>query len=521
MLAFMRGTGTFTTAGQLYVKLLPDGDPTQLTHDPRNKLPPSFSLDGARIAYSTLYDWQTITVPVLGGQPQVLLSNATGLTWIDPQHVMFSEIKSSLHFAVVTSTESRFEERDVYVPPRETDMAHLSYLSPDRNWVLVAQMELDNWVPCRLVPFGGGAAKSVGPQDGGCSSAAWSPDGKWMYFTSSAGGHGSHIWRQSFPDGTPQQVTNGPTEEDGIAMAPDGHSFITSVGTEEQTVWIHDQQGDRQISSQGYAYDSSLSTDGSKLFYQVTRSSSEWDRGGELWVSDLHSGQAGKVLPGITIRNYWLSPDGKRVAYDSLDENGKSRLWLASLDHRFTPKQITSIAGEAEPVYAPSGKLYFRVSEGDVDFLYRMNEDGSQREKVFPDPITDILSIAPDERLVVVARAVQGEENSIATEAIPLAGGPSVRICNLFCAIDWSRDGKLLYFTPPAMKSSWKTFIIPLAHGSDLPPLPAKGVRSEFELPNRAALRVVEEWISTGPNPALYSFSRRIAHRNLYRIPVP
>src|SRR6202167_1769892 len=144
-----------------------------------------------------------------------------------------------------------------------------------------------------------------------------------MYFTSDAGSPRPHIWRQAFPDGEPQQITTGPTEQDGIAMAPDGRSFISSVGSDERTVWVHDQQGDRQISSEGYAYDPDLSPDGSNLFYLVTRSSSDTERGGELSASDLRSSQVSKVLPGIAVLSFSLSPDGKRVAYDVRDENGK------------------------------------------------------------------------------------------------------------------------------------------------------------------------------------------------------
>ena len=41
-------------------------------------------------------------------------------------------------------------------------------------------------------------------------SAAWSPDGRWMYFGARVGGS-SHLWRQKFPDGPPEQITFGPT----------------------------------------------------------------------------------------------------------------------------------------------------------------------------------------------------------------------------------------------------------------------------------------------------------------------
>ena len=66
--------------------------------------------------------------------------------------------------------------------------------------------------PCRLVPFDGSSSRrQVGPT-GNCTAAAWSPDGQWMYFTVVVHGS-SHLWRQRFPRGEPQQLTNGPNEE--------------------------------------------------------------------------------------------------------------------------------------------------------------------------------------------------------------------------------------------------------------------------------------------------------------------
>ena len=50
-----------------------------------------------------------------------------------------------------------------------------------------------------------------------------------MYFNAEING-ANHIWRQRFPDGAPQQITMGPSEEQGLAVAPDGKSLISSVG---------------------------------------------------------------------------------------------------------------------------------------------------------------------------------------------------------------------------------------------------------------------------------------------------
>src|SRR6266496_733299 len=198
---------------------------------------PVFSPEGTRIAY-TATPWDTWIVPVLGGKPRLWLPNASGLTWTDSGRVLFSEIKRDIHMAIVTAAESRSEARDIYVPPSQVGMAHRSYLSPDHKSVLLAEMDATRWLPCRLLPFDGSSpGKPAGPPGNLCTSAAWSPDGKWMYFSADAG-KGFHVWRQRFPEGMPEQITSGATQEEGIAMAPDGSSFVTSVGTVQSTIWI-------------------------------------------------------------------------------------------------------------------------------------------------------------------------------------------------------------------------------------------------------------------------------------------
>ena len=110
MLAFIRGSSTFFGPGQVYVKILPDGEPVQLTHDGFAKMSPVFSPDGSRIAYTTVdpeFGWDTWVVPTLGGEPQRWLRNASGLIWTGPRQVLFSEIKKGPHMGIVAAEESR------------------------------------------------------------------------------------------------------------------------------------------------------------------------------------------------------------------------------------------------------------------------------------------------------------------------------------------------------------------------------------------------------------------------------
>jgi hypothetical protein len=204
MLAFIRGPSASTpmVPGQVYVKMLPDGQPVQLTNDGLAKLSPVFSPDGSRIAYGTVnqrFEWDIWTVPVLGAEPQPWLRNASGLIWSSPGRILFSEMKKNPHMGIVTAQESRIDQRDLYIPAHEGGMAHRSLrhrTGSPRSWW--------KWI---TIFSGRRAACFHGRQLGWPPSrslrqwlphATWSLDGKWMYFTSNAGGT-YHIWRQRFP----------------------------------------------------------------------------------------------------------------------------------------------------------------------------------------------------------------------------------------------------------------------------------------------------------------------------------
>ena len=101
MLAFIRGSDSFMGTGQIYVKMLSGGEPVRLTNDPRTKLAPTFSPDGSSIAYSVIEPWDTWEVPVLGGEPHLLVPNSSSLTWIEQgKRLLFSEFREGIHLVL-------------------------------------------------------------------------------------------------------------------------------------------------------------------------------------------------------------------------------------------------------------------------------------------------------------------------------------------------------------------------------------------------------------------------------------
>jgi eukaryotic-like serine/threonine-protein kinase len=527
MLAFIRGGDPFLTADQIYVKMLPNGESRRVTDDSRPKYGLAFSPDGSEIAYTVLEApgpaFNTYEVSVLGGEPQSLLKNAAGLVWLDPQRLLFSMIRpgDGIHLGVVTATLTRAGQRDIYFPAHERGMAHYSFPSPDRRSALVVEMNGNgDWAPCRLVSLNGQQpTKSVGPA-GPCTSAGWSPDGKWMYFTAWIEGH-NHIWRQRFSGGASEQITFGPAEEDGLAVEPGGRALITSVGVQQSAIWIHDGNGQRPLSSEGeVASWPTFSRDASILYYLLRRGEGP---GAELWRTMVDSGKSEAVFPGISMTTFDLSPDGKQVLYAADASHETASLWVAPLD-RSLPATRVSILDVQSPHFGDHGEILFQRTEGSRNYLERMNPDGSHSSKVFQFPIADFQGVSPGRHWAIVNVAGISQGNRSALMAIPLNGGVPRRICASFCIPAWSPDGKYL-FVPvedPSRTDPGRSLAIPLGPGETLPVLPADGIAPSAELDVvRGAKSVARAELTPGKDLEHYAWVNTTVHRNLYRISLP
>ena len=210
-------------------------------------------------------------------------------------------------------------------------------------------------------------------------SAGWSPDGKWMYFSAYVE-NGQHLWRQRFPNGTPQQITFGAvSDEQGIAVAPDGHSVVTSIGVGQSSVWIHDANGDRSVASEGSVKDPKLSPDGKRVYYLLESNSGALHN--ELYSIDLASGTAESQLPGVPVRSYQVSRDGKEIVFAKGFRGAVAEIWLASVDGRWPPRLITR-AGD-QVFWGAHGELIFRRLGEKQNFLFRIQKDGSGLQRIF------------------------------------------------------------------------------------------------------------------------------------------
>lgn len=525
MLAFIRGGDAFLTTDPIYIMMLPGGEARRITDDSRPKYGLAFSPDGSEIAYTVFESpsFATYTVSVLGGESRLLLRNAAGLVWLDRDQLLFSQFRSGIHLGVVTASPTRAGLREIYFPPHERGMAHYAFPSPDHHWALVVEMDGNgDWAPCRLISLDGQSpARSVGP-NAACTSAGWSPDGSWMYFAAAVEGH-SHLWRQRFPDGSPEQMTFGATEEEGLAVDPAGQSLITSVGVHESSIWIHDPSGERPLSSEGEVLSfppPSFSPDNKTIYFLLRHG--QQAPGSELWRVSAESGKSEAVFPGVSIVAYDISPDSKQAVYATATPNG-TQLWLAPIDRSAPARKVGDVGGNS-PHFGAGQQILFQQTEGNSNYLMRMNLDGSSRSKVVPYPVLDIHGISPGRRWILAAVPRAPDGIAPAELAIPVGGGAARHICVGPCVPTWSTDGKFLF-----VQAEWsshtnpgQSLAIPVGPGEDLPDLPPGGIALHTEPSDiKGAQSVPRDFLVPGKDPEHYAYVNTTVHRNLYRISLP
>jgi hypothetical protein len=308
-------------------------------------------------------------------------------------------------------------------------------------------------------------------------------------------------------------------------MAPDGKSLITSVGSEDRSVWLHDKDGDHPISSEGNTSLPRFSSDGHSLYFLKAVGQTGSD---ELWIKDLNSGKQERILTGYPMQEYSagrdvkqaysVSRDGKEVAFSMKDQSGHTNLWIAPTSRRSSPVRISSAAVEDVPFFLPDGDLIFRAIEGGSSFLYRMKTDGTSRRKITPERILDIASVSTDGRWIAAGSPNSDEEHTASMKAFPVDGGPPVTLCVDYCVVNWDTAGRYAYFS--FLQPGSGGYALPVMHDAGLPKLPAGGVR-KADFINAKTVIAFPQSVQSAVNPSVYAYTRETTRRNLYRIQLP
>jgi hypothetical protein len=174
------------------------------------------------------------------------------------------------------------------------------------------------------------------------------------------------------------------------------------------------------------------------------------------------------------------------------------------------------------------------LSQGEVRYLYRMNEDGSGVEKVWPDPVTYLIAVSPDGHWAAAAmpRAERGGGTQVAL--LPLRGGTPLVVCNEACALgfgpnrvqapifNWAPDGQSVYVGLQYFGlRTQRTVVLPYKTGVPLAMLWPKGLKTEADVPANPGARVINDQNAFPAMGSAYLSWRMTTQSNLYQIPLP
>ncbi len=141
----------------------------------------------------------------------------------------------------------------------------------------------------------------------------YSPDGRWLLFTSNRSGN-LDIWRRDRATGEVQRLTDHEAEDWDPALSPDGGRLLFSSNRSGRyQVWIAESDGSspRQVTDLENAQNPTMTADGAWIVFVLQDAGA--DRSG-LWKIRPDGREATQVLAGMNLVPE-TSPDGRYVVF--------------------------------------------------------------------------------------------------------------------------------------------------------------------------------------------------------------
>jgi tricorn protease len=352
----------FVYAGDLWLASTQGGPARRLTSDPGLELFPKFSPDGKHIAFTAEYDGNrdVYVIPAQGGEPK-RLTYSQDMSPSPPDRQGFNNM---------TLGWTRDGQRVLY-----------------RS----RQTSFNSWVGSLMtVGINGGTSEPLPVPRGGY--ATFSPDGtkiaynrlfrEFRTWKRYRGGQADDVWLYDLKSGSLENVTNNPAQ-DNFPMWSGDKIYFLSDRDQFANLFIHNLQTKQTKKLTNYSeYDVKYPSLGVGAI--------AYENGGFIYLLDLDSETPRKlnievnddrrwtrtelVNPKDLIRNFELSPDGKRALFEARGE-----IFTVPAEKGDT-RNLTNTSGahEKNPVWSPDGKFIAYLSDvsGEEEF-YLIAQDGS------------------------------------------------------------------------------------------------------------------------------------------------
>jgi len=425
----------------VYVGLVSGGSPVRVTNDGNLEQRPRWSPDGSKLAFGRVNEKGLVdiwVVPALGGNARRIITNARYPAWSPDGRQIAYASGGVLWLSDASGANPRAVTRS------ELPVAHFQpAFSHDGRSLAFLRRRDGPYAELAVVDVATGAVRELTHDRALAQSPAWSPDGRFVYFSSSRGGT-LNIWKMSVASGEARLITAGVGEDSELDLARDGTRLVFSTYRANVNLGDARLQGPSlpalrwltSDSARGEAYPR-YSPDGRHIAYFTTQLGAERET---IWVMDENGGNPTRLVDDerASVMPRW-TPDSEKLVY-------LSRVPGIVLEGELRRIPITGGASEFlgvapfTPLWgdvAPDGRLLVRVSATTAEMV-----DPRTRERV---PVPGVMGEprwSSDGRIAYIVRPEEGDELAGLWAGRP---GEARRVLEgwvTFCT--WTRAGDLL-----------------------------------------------------------------------------
>ena len=435
----------------VYVGLVTGGGLVRLTNDINIEERPRWSPDGTKLLFSRLNEagiqdiWLT---PAFPGTLRRLVANASSPAWsADGRQIAYSSANviwgadadgSNARALSKLEPQPLFHDQPAFARDGKS-LVFIRRRTGPRSELVLLNLET-------------GEMRSLTSDDSLALSPVWSPDDRFVYFSSSRGGT-LNIWRLTLATSEAIQITAGQGDDSEIDLSADGARLIFSTyraNTNLVEISIDPASpGRRTWLTKDLARSETAprySPDGTQIAYFTNRSGAEREG---IWVMRSDGGNPTQLIEDSGRTNVYprWSPDGQTLIFYSRTGWGIA-----------TPPDLRSVAlaggaPEVLPVkpwfpyfgwgdIAPDGRIFFRTAETDAELF----DPRTNRRETVANVAGDPLWSEDGRSFAYVVRAWLSRTNIRPGLWVSALGAPRRQVFDGWVIwFAWARNGDLVF----------------------------------------------------------------------------